>query len=93
MTKNTLIRKSYPRIRTYPKHGKTYYRVDLRRKHHVGQPVKDFNNEEDAKNFANEIAEQVSKHGVNILATVQDPRTAAWERQCSIFGKTAEDAI
>lgn len=88
------IRKEYPPIRVYVKHGQTYYRVDLRRKHHVGPATKQFTDKAQALEYARGIAEQVAKSGLNSIAKVgTDARVAVWSEQLAIYGKTVEDAM
>ena len=87
------LRKDYPKVRQYVKHGNTYYQVDLRGKHHVGQKFKNFNDRTEALRFAAEIGDTVGKKGKSALATIKDERVAAWTKQCGIFGKTPEDAM
>ncbi len=88
------IRKEYPPIRAYRKHGITYFRVDLRRKHHVGAKSKQFTDKTAAISFANATATQVAKQGLNSIATNgTDARIAVWNEQLSKYGKTVEDAM
>ena len=87
------LRKDYPKVRQYVKHGNTYYQVDLRGKHHAGQKFKNFNDRTAAMKFAADIGDAVSKNGISALATVKDERVAAWTEQCGMFGRTPEDAI
>jgi integrase len=87
------LRKDYPKVRQYVKHGNTYYQVDLRGKHHVGQKFKNFNDRKEALRFAADIGDTVAKNGISALATVKDERVAAWTEQCGRYGRTPEDAI
>ncbi len=88
------IRKEYPSIRPYVKHGKTYFRVDLRRKHHVGPKTKQFTDKQTAIEFAQGIAEQVAKDGLNSIAKHgTDARIAVWSEQLAIYDRTVEDAM
>jgi len=87
------LRKDYPKVRQYVKHGNTYYQVDLRGKHHVGQKFKNFNDRTEALRFAAEIGDTAGKSGKSALATIKDERVASWTKQCAVFGKTPEDAM
>jgi len=87
------IRKDYPKVRSYVKHGKTYYQVDLRSKHHAGQKFKNYTDRTEALRFASDLGDVAVKHGTSALATIKDPRVATWTQQCAVYGKTPEDAI
>lgn len=89
-----LLRKDYPRVRQYTKSGNTYYHVDLRRKHYVGQKFRNFNDRDAALRFAAEIATKVAKHGLTSVSQVGvDPQMKAWSEQCAVYGRTLEEAV
>ena len=68
--------------------------MDLRRKHYVGVKTRNFTTVQEAKEFANGIAEQVSKTGLNGISAIgTDARIKVWSGQLAVFGKTVEDAI
>jgi integrase len=88
------MRKEYPRVRQYVKHGNTYYQVDLRRKHYQGPGFKNFTDREAALKFASEIASKVSLNGLSAISVVGvDPQVIAWREQFAIYNKTLEEAI
>ena len=91
-TTNTVIRKTYPRIRTYDKHGKTYFRVDMRRKGYVGQKFKDFSTADAAKSFASAVVGD----GIPVLNStmlLNNQEVAYLEQHCGVYGKTLKDAV
>jgi hypothetical protein len=88
------IRKEYPSIRAYVKSGQTYFRVDLRRKHHIGPKTKQFTDRQTAIEFAQGIGDQATKEGLNSIAKHgTDARIAVWEEQLGVFGRTVEEAM
>lgn len=87
-------RKTYPRIYEYLSKGYTYFRVDLRRKNYVGNPFKQFTKLDDAKTYANGVAETVNDNGIKSISTNGiDPRMVKFEEQCAMYGKTIEQAL
>ena len=89
------IRKEWPRVRQQVKAGRyTYYVVDLRRKHYQGQEFKNFTSRDKALEYAADIGKKVAKSGVDSIRAVEEgDRVKAWGEQCSLYGKTVEQAI
>ena len=54
-SKSKVLRKAWPKVRPYVKHGKTYYVIDLRRKHYTGPKLKWLADREAALRFAADI--------------------------------------
>jgi hypothetical protein len=81
------IPKDWPKLRLYVKGGNKYYRVDLRRKHHLRPQAKDFNDREKALKHAATIAEQVTKLGVNSLAVVNDPLSGRGQKYAPFISR------
>lgn len=82
-----LIRKEYPRVYGYVNHGKTYFRVDLRRKGLIGPKTKNFKSREDALAYARAIGDKVNLHGIHAIAQ-SDPMLKTWQLQCAVFNHT-----
>lgn len=89
------ILKEYPRLFTYEKGGKTYYRVDLRDKDYPKtlQQTKDFSDEQTAREYRRQFQETKKREGINAFAPIQSPRLDKLDKQCAIFGYTVEDAV
>jgi integrase len=88
------LRKAWPKVRPYVKHGKLYYVVDLRRKHYKGPQLKWFSDREIALKHAADMADKVSKSGIESIADADDAaKLKAWGEQCAVYGKTLEQAM
>lgn len=88
------ILKEYPRLFSYPKGERTYYRVDLRHKDYLGEKkTKDFPSEADARTFRSEFLKTKNQDGFNALAQIQSPRLDKLDKQTALFGHTPEEAV
>src|ERR1051326_2278833 len=87
------IRKAWPKVREYVKHGKTYYHVDLRRRNYVGKKFQNFTTRDTALEFATTTAKNVLQQGIGILESGINEKVRIWNEQCVMFNKSIDDAI
>jgi len=91
---NSLIRKSWPKIRVVVVKGESFYQVDARRKGTNGKR-EHFQNRKEAESRAREIEEDYRLEGAEGLSMCADLRVQALRGQATLdkFGKSLGDAV
>jgi hypothetical protein len=92
----SLIRSTYPRVRSYRRNGHTYYDVDCRREGWTGRPRISFSNKAQALAKARQIGKLFppsTPWKLHEPVPVNSPEMQSWERRLAEHGKTLKEAV
>jgi integrase len=89
------IRRNFPSVSRYEKHGREYFLVDARSKRWGLSIRKNFNNSKDALGYARELETQISKNGKSVTeqARYQSSHVDKMIERLRERGKTLDDCV